>query len=244
MQHYINPSPLNYEMRTARESIEQARMKLAFYEEYMGIVDHLCRRAAEAMEPSRMVRLPRMWYCTEYAQRARMWTKDNVRPTIWVNGQNAVLNIQREAQDENDRPQVLTGEGLIYVNSDPSWEAWKRWSNIIVDQFFQGMRLVREHFGSPAMKDVSVVKTEYSWQSLSMMYETTVPVHTSTRQFPMPIRYAGETYTHQTVGFRLVFKLELPNPPEGVTTMNGCRVEEEEVVETTRRKKKRIICGE
>jgi len=241
---YVNQTPLSYEIKTQKEEIAQSQMKLDFFRTYVGTLDMLCHQVQDALRWKNMVQLPRMWYGTDWGKKTKNWARDNAMPTLLVNGTRCLLRAQRDAEDPSGIPQVLIGKGIIYVTSEPSWEVWYRWSSIVVEQFFEGMLRVRNAFEAPAMKDISVVETEYDWQTLAMHYETATPVHRVTRRFPEPIRYCGELYPDQTVEFFLSFKLELPNPPSGVTTMNGCRVTEEQVTQTTTRKKKRIICGE
>lgn len=238
---YINQHPLRYEIGQLQERIAEKKVKLEYCKSHKDTLDHLCRRIAGVIDGLNLVRLPRTW--SKYYPE-NVWKPDNVMPTVLVNGSMCSLHDNERVYDREDRiVAIKNGTGTIFIDACPTWEVWRRWPTLIIEQFYTTMRAIREEFGSPAMHDYSKTTVEYSYEQLAFLYETKTPVYTATESVNMKNMRYGEDVTELTTKFLLYFRLEIPNAPSGFKgKLFGCQVEEEEVTETRVRTKKRMVC--
>ena len=131
----------------------------------------------------------------------------------------------------------------IYVRSDPSWECWRRWSSVIIDDFYTGMRALTKYYKLP-IKDQSVSQTEYKFETLSMRYQYKEPV----RRINLPAikpaisRYSDMVYDVTRVDFYVNISLEFPNPPNDSVQQDGCHMTTETITETKTKTIRRMKC--
>jgi len=241
---YNGKRPLEYECKSFRERVAESKAQLRFNEAIVGPLEDICERAGKAIEALNLVRLPRVWYTTEYSARKNTWALENTPPTTIVPGQNCHTYADLIGHDDNDLATVVVeGKATCVISSSPSWAAWHRWPDTFITQFYAAMLAVRQEFGSPAMTDYSQVKTRYAYEQLSFRYKTKKPVVILETDLAVAAKRWDRTYTKSTTKFFLDFVLEIPNPPEGYSgSMFGCRVEKEEVTETVTRVKKTMVC--
>ena len=193
--------------------------------------------------------LPMTW--TNVESRAwRLWNTSQelglARPTVTLNRKMVswwATDICR-IQDSRFPRDVTRATSTIFVTSEPSWQTWRRWSTVIIDDFFKAMREVRNEYGIE-WNDRSKVESQYSWDTLSLKYASKAPFKTFMIPLPFPVRepYADEDTTHSKYEMRLEFCLTIPNPPEGEKDNNACHTVEEEVTETRTRKVRRMKCA-
>ena len=239
--------PFAYESNNARETIGRQSAMLEFYNSVTGHTMIHINRVSSALDSTPMVRLPRSWYSTQEVVRRSRWSEDNTIPTIYVNTNTVHVDTYDVGTDKYSsvKQGVISATIKIPVTSDPSWNVWVRWSETIIDQFYEGMRRVRSVYGNPALTDKSNTETESRFDNLTFRYIS--DVIGSIEVLTTPVEYLGTYYDKCSVKYILDFKLEIPNKPEydssdKATGFGSCVIDEETVEVITVRKKRKMRC--
>ena len=239
--------PFAYEINNARETIGRQSAMLEFYNSVAGHTIMHINRVSSALDTKPMVRLPRSWYTTQEVIRRSRWSDDNAIPTIYVNTNTIHIDTYDIGTDKYNsaRQGVISATVKIPVISDPSWNVWVRWSETVIDQFYEGMRRVRGVYGNPVLTDKSNTETESRFDNLTFRYISDV---IGNIEIPItPVEYLGTYYDKCSVKYILDFRLEIPNKPEYDSSDNAngfgsCVIEEETVEVITVRKKRKMRC--
>ncbi len=135
--------------------------------------------------------------------------------------------------------QITKAAVVIYVTCEPCWEAYRRWSSIIIDDFYKSMQAVRSYFG---IKWEDISKTQdVTWGEVEFRYISKAPI-TVIRQDIPPCNYYGDTVNERVTDVRVHFSMTVPNFPDDQKNAANCHVIEEEVTTTSTRKVKRLRC--
>ena len=239
--------PFTYESNIAKETIGRQSAMLEFYNQVAGHTMMHINRVSNALDSTPMVRLPRSWYSNQEVIRSCRWSDGNTIPTIYVNTNTVHIDTYDVGTDKynNTKYGVISATIKIPVISDPSWYVWIRWSETIIDQFYEGMRRVRGVYGNPSLTDKSNTETESRFDNLTFRYISDVIGNIEV--LTTPVEYLGTYYDKCSVKYVLDFKLEIPNKPDYDSSdkaagFGGCVIDEETVEVVTVRKKRKMRC--
>lgn len=233
---------INYNRNESRESMLKADQMLRLRHYVMGHVHAL----AEIVAWTRPTVLPMNWTSIGHKERL-LWVPaplGRALPTVTLPLTSVVWGYSQIMRSRDNVPQEITRSYVsIGFISEPSWQTFKRWSSVIIDDFYRAMRAVRESC-NVEWKDESKTKTEYSWDNVKMRYCSRKPLW----KIKLPINETPDIYdssvihTHCEVDVRVTFTLEIPTPPEQERDGNGCHIVEEVVTETTTKKIRMLKC--
>lgn len=185
---------------------------------------------------TRPAELPMTW--SIYPE--RIWSQ-NVKPVVTIApGRVNWDDIEYAYNDGRSHIEQITKAAVvIYVTCEPCWEAYRRWSSIIIDDFYKAMQAVRNYFG---IKWEDISKTQdVTWGEVEFRYISKTPI-TVIRQDIPPCNYYGDTVNERVTDVRVHFSLTIPNFPDDQKDAANCHVIEEEVTTTSTRKVKRLRC--
>ena len=187
---------------------------------------------------TRPVELPMTW--SLYTE--RIWSQ-NTEPVVTIMPGRVSWDAIEYAYvpGSGGRPidQITKAAVVIYVTCEPCWETYRRWSSIIIDDFYRSMRAVRDYF---EIKWEDISKTQdVTWGEVEFRYVSKEPI-TVIRQDIPPCDWYGEIISVRTTNVRVHFALTIPNFPDDQKNAANCHVIEEEVTVTSKRKVKRLRC--
>ena len=185
---------------------------------------------------TRPVELPMTWSISP----ERIWSQ-NVQPVVTINPNRVNWDDIEYAYNDGSThiEQITKAAVVIYVTCEPCWEAYRRWSSIIIDDFYKAMRAVRDYFD---IKWEDISKTQnVTWGEIEFRYISKAPI-TVIRQDIPPCNYYGNTVNERETDVRVHFSLTIPNFPDDQKNAANCHVIEEEVTTTSTRKVKRLRC--
>jgi hypothetical protein len=164
-------------------------------------------------------------------------------PVVTIPMANIYWSPSSIGRDDNDIPVCVTGATVTMpVVCEPSWYTFKRWSTVLIDDFYAAMRAIRRAY-DVKWRDVSKVETEYSWDNLEFRYNSKAPVWTLEMPIPpVKSRYGDEITRHCSVRVNIQCRLQIPTPPEEERNAPGCHVVEEQITETKTKKIRRMKC--
>lgn len=236
---------LEYEIHNARNEAREESVKHDHLLQLAPRITIIVGELARIIEASRPCRLPMIG--TSMASKEHLlWAPaplGRCLPTVTVPVSNIYWGASSIGRDDNDIPQCVTSASVTMpVVCEPSWYTFKRWSSVIIDDFYAAMRAAKQTYGLK-WKDVSRVQTEYSWDNLDFKYLSKDPVwKIEIPTPPVKSRYGDTILRHCDVRVNLQFRLQIPNPPENERNAPGCHVIEEAVTETKTRKVRRMKC--
>lgn len=194
---------------------------------------------SDIIEGTHPTRLPMVW--SIYPE--RLWDTDHCcLPTVTVPISGINSNYFSVVYGESDYPLMIeTSRTTIYVECCPSWETYRRWSSVIIDDFYCAMRAVREAF-NVKWDDRSKTRVTRSWEQVTLRYFSEEPLWTMRKSLPKPIvdRY-GSQYKETIDNVSVVFSLEIPDAPDGATTP-GCHIVEEVETRVVTEKVRKMKC--
>ena len=187
---------------------------------------------------TRPTELPMTW--SMYPE--RIWSQ-NTRPVVTIMpGRVNWDDIEYVyAPGSGNRPidQIIKAAVVIYVTCEPCWETYRRWSSVIIDDFYRSMKAVRDYFGVN-WEDISKTR-DVTWGEIEFRYLSKEPISVIRQDIPMCDWY-GEPVNERVTEVRVHFALTVPSFPEDQRTAANCHVVEEEVTTTSTRKVKRLRC--
>lgn len=183
---------------------------------------------SEVIENTRPTRLPMVW--SMYPE--RLWDpKYCCEPTVTISMAKVSSTYYEVIYGDNDLPLGIDStRTTIYVTCEPTIEAYRRWSSVIIDDFYRAMRAVRNAFSVGAWYDRSKTRVTHSWERVTLRYISRSDLIVMKKSRPTPIVDAwGGTYSETEDHVQIVFELQIPDD-RGEKQASGCRVVE--VVET------------
>lgn len=205
-------------------------------------IGRFVRQVAGEIARTRPVVLPMTW--SLYPE--RLWDESHsyVKPCLTIRPDLVDFSIDKTADATGRYPtrylEIINAKATVNVTCEPCWEAWKRWSSVIIDDFHKGMDAVRDRWGLK-WRDWSKTTSELKWENLEYRYKSQTPATV----FSYPIAEVeewGAKYNAQTVEVYVNFTLGVPRTPEEERLSGGCTTVEEEVTTTTTKTVVRVKC--
>jgi hypothetical protein len=235
----------DYEIRRDRIQAREDNLRADHMADLGPMLANVIDELARVVERTRPTVLPMTW--TSYSNKLPLlWVPEPLgmaRPTVTLPLNRISWSASGIYRNADSVPVEITGSSVtLCVISEPCWSTYKRWSSVIIDDFYRAMLAVRRHWGVE-WRDISKVKTEYSWDSISMRYQTRKPVHAINVPVSEHVdRYSGEVRTFARAEVFVYFALDIPTPPEAEKNAANCHVVEETVTVTTTKKVKTLKC--
>ena len=183
---------------------------------------------------TRPAELPMTW--SMYPE--RIWSQ-NTMPVVTINPNRVSwVDIER-ANNVGHIEQITKAAVTICVSCEPCWETYRRWSSVIIDDFYKSMRAVRDYFGIN-WEDVSRTQ-DVSWGEVEFRYISKEPISVIRQDIPQ-CNYYGDIINKRVTEVRAHFALAIPNFPDDQKNAANCHVIEEEVIVTSKKKIKRLRC--
>jgi len=185
---------------------------------------------------TRPTELPMTW--SIYPE--RIWSQ-NAKPVVTINPNRVNWDDIEYAYNDGRShiEQITKAAVVIYVTCEPCWEAYRRWSSIIIDDFYKSMQAVRSYFG---IKWEDISKTQdVTWGEVEFRYISKAPITVIKQDIPQ-CNYYGDIINERETDVRVHFSLTIPNFPDDQKNAANCHVIEEEVTTTSTRKVKRLRC--
>ena len=185
---------------------------------------------------TRPTELPMTW--SIYPE--RIWSQ-NAKPVVTINPSRVNWDDIEYAYNDGSThiEQITKAAVVIYVTCEPCWEAYRRWSSVIIDDFYKSMQAVRSYFG---IKWEDISKTQdVTWGEVEFRYISKAPISVIRQDIPH-CDYYGDTVNERVTDVRVHFSLTVPNFPDDQKNAANCHVIEEEVTTTSTRKVKRLRC--
>ena len=185
---------------------------------------------------TRPVELPMTW--SIYPE--RIWSQ-NAKPVVTITPNRVNWDDIEYVYSEGSShiEQIIKAAVVIYVTCEPSWEAYRRWSSVIIDDFYKSMQAVRKYFNIN-WEDISKTQ-DVTWGEVEFRYLSKEPI-TIIRQDIPRCNYYGDIINERVTEVRVHFALTIPNFPDDKKSAANCHVIEEEVTVTSTKKVKRLRC--
>lgn len=239
-------APFQYEIDYNRNESRESQIKADHMKRLGPIVMGHVNELAELVAWSRPTVLPMTW-TTLARKELLMWMPaplGQAMPTITLPLNQITWGYSQMVRNRDNVPlEISSAYVVIPLVSSPSWPTYKRWSSVIIEDFYAAMRAVRDRH-DVKWSDDSKIKTEYSWENIKMRYTSKMPLW----KIKLPINEVHDTYdsekiyTHCDVRVKVSFTLEIPTPPENERNGSNCHIVEEVVTETTTKKVKTMKC--
>ena len=218
-------------------------------EEFMAMFSNdiipVYQRVAELIDGTRPVQVPMVW-STYYPE--RVWaagTQSNAVPCLRVPNTYADITMTDTTYSHSRHSPIdtiLEASTDIMVLCEPCWETYKRWSTVIIDDFYKAMRAVKEAYGIKKWRDASTPKVQYGNPHYTYMLQKGDWLETVSKKMDNPLERYGERIMHQRLNVGIIFRLEIPTPPAEERNLANCHVVEEKVTETVTRSVKSVRC--
>ncbi len=229
----------SYEIQSARVYAATQVVKADIMVGTAPAVLDIMHLVADVIGRTKPVQLPMTW--SMYNE--RIWREESVEPVISIHpGRVAWNDIDCVyAGNAGHRPmqEVTKAAVTIHVSCEPSWETYRRWSSVIIDDFYKAVRAARDYFGIN-WEDISKTQN-VSWGEVEFRYISKEPVSVI-RQGIEEIERYGELIRERVTDVYLHFALTIPNFPDDKKSAANCHVIEEEVTVTSTKKVKRLRC--
>ena len=231
-------SEINYRRNDAIDSLKRADVMIETVEAATGIMNCI----ADVIAGTRPVQLPMVW--SKYPE--NIW-KYNVRPVVTIVPSRADWSADQVVYGRtsvghcSSVEQITRASVTIYVSCDPCWEAYRRWSSVIIEDFYTAMMAVRNHYN---IKWTDISKTQnVSWGEVEFRYLSKDPISVIRQRIPK-VDFYGDVIGERETDVRVQFDFTIPNFPEDQKGSANCHVIEEEITTTTTstRKVKRLRC--
>lgn len=232
------PTVFSYEVNNSRSYAASHTVKADVMVETAGQVMDVMHLVADIIQRAKPTQLPMVW--SKY--RENIWKSENVEPVVTIHPNRVVWNDATCVYSRGNFPsiqEVIKAGVVIYVTCEPCWETYRRWSSVIIDQFYKAARAVRDYFGIN-WEDVSKTQ-DVTWGEVEFGYLSKEPIHIIRQEIPT-CNYYGETVDQRVTEVRVHFALTIPNFPDDQKDAANCHVIEEEVTTTSTRKVKRLRC--
>lgn len=204
-----------------------------------GPVTEIINLVAGIIDLTRPVQLPMTW--SIYPE--RIWQPYNVESVITLNPSRTswteINCVYVPGAGHRPIQEVTKAAVVIFVSCEPSWQTYRRWSSVIIDDFYKSARAVRDYFDI-RWEDISKTQ-QVSWGEIEFRYVSIDPIRVIKTEIPECDRY-GEIITERETEVRVQFSLTIPNFPDDQKNAANCHVIEEEVTTTSTRKVKRLRC--
>lgn len=194
---------------------------------------------ADIIESTRPTRLPMVW--SMYPE--RLWDPEYCcKPTVTIPTAAISSHYWDVVYGERDKPLLIeTSKTTIYVECLPPWNAYSRWSSVIIDDFYRAMRAVRNEFGVE-WDDRSKARVTRSWEKVTLRYFSKDPLWITTMSLPKPVvSQYGTKHYEITDKISIAFSMEIPESPDG-KNMPGCHIVEEVETRVVTEKVRRMKC--
>ena len=228
----------SYEVNSNRSYAASQVVKADVMVETAGCVMDVMHLVGDIIRKTNPTQLPMVW--SRYHE--NIWESKNVEPVVTIHPNRVVWNDTTCVYSRgtfSSIQEVIKAGVVIYVTCEPCWETYRRWSSVIIDNFYKAARAVRDYFGIN-WEDVSKTQ-DVTWGEVEFRYLSKEPIHIIRQEIPT-CNYYGETVDHRVTEVRVHFALTIPNFPDDQKNAANCHVIEEEVTTTSTRKVKRLRC--
>ena len=200
-----------------------------------GLLEKACNELLDIIADASPLNCPMTW-SHDYPE--LMWEpgRGRLSRSVTLNAYATRIEFGDTVSSTNNTFEYKDATVVVKISSSPCREAWRRWSDRIIYDFFNVMRMIRSKYGI-TWKDHSILENIRSWQSPTIMY-TSSSFMDAYRTINFMDRYEN-LHEKQKISFCVECAMVMPIDEEG---KGGCRVIEEEVQEKTTRTKRRVIC--
>ena len=236
----IKPGPtvFSYEVNSNRAYATSQIVKADVMVETAGCVMDVMHLVAGIIQRAKPTQLPMIW--SKY--RENIWRVENVEPVVTIHPNRVVWNDTTCVYSPgsfSSIQEVIKAGVVIHVTCEPCWETYRRWSSVIIDDFYKAARAVRDYFDIN-WEDVSKTQ-DVTWGEVEFRYLSKEPIHIIRQEIPSR-NYYGETVDQRVTEVRVHFALTIPNFPDDQKDAANCHVIEEEVTVVSKKKVKRLRC--
>ncbi len=228
----------SYEVNSNRSYAASQVVKADVMVNTAGCVMDVMHLVASVIRKTNPTQLPMVW--SKYHE--KVWRVENVEPVVTIHPNRVVwndVNCSYNRGSFTSIQEVLKAGVVIYVTCEPCWETYRRWSSVIIDDFYKAARAVRDYFGIN-WEDVSKTQ-DVSWGEVEFRYVSKEPITVIRQEIPSQ-EYYGEIVDQRVTEVRVHFALTIPNFPDSQKDAANCHVIEEEVTVTSKKKVKRLRC--
>ena len=218
---------MNYAMEAGAMLAIQSRLQPVIYE------------VAQIVASTHPTVLPMTW--STYPERLWAPAWGYCRPCVTLNQSNiSYTKLDYRCVSGDRMGEIFRDSTTITIKCEPSWETYKRWGWVMIEDFYRALRALRYAYDID-WEDISEVQTQYAWMGLSYRYVSKKPIETLVTRIEETEQY-GEMISERKTEIKLWAEFCLPNTPEDQQDNANCHVVEEEVTETVKKKVKRIKC--
>lgn len=237
------------DIKYAETVISDASLKIATMKRLAPYADEVFVDIAALVADTRPTVLPMTWTSSVAAERLLWLTGDQGRAHSTVTLRRTDISFSESGwvRDSSGNTLAISEvNSTILVRCEPGWETWRRWSTVILEDFYRAMRAVRSFYHIDWL-DQSKAESRYDWDNLGLRYSSREPLLDIKTPLPHPVvQWYDKSIVVDTCQFKVnvTFMLEFPNPPAGADTkqIGACHSVEEEVVTTTTKKVRRMSC--
>lgn len=236
-------NPMNYYIGYERVAAMDRMKKADFMVAFAPSIKEFCKEVASIIDALNLVQIPMTW--SMYPD--RVWNPMGCPavPCVKIDPTYSDILILSQAYEEAPHSPIkafFRGRYTLTVMCEPCWESYKRWGDIIVEDFFKAMLAVKQHYGFSKWNDGSEPSVRYGDPKYIYSSPIDRPLKVARIPFIEPVNKYGELIDEQVVEMGVSFYLQLPATPEKDKNSANCHVVEETVTETVTKTVKRIKC--
>ena len=237
------------DIKSSESTISDAYMKITTMKRLAPYVDGVFMDVAALVAGTRPTVLPMTWSTAPSGEKVLWLTGDQGRANSTVTLRRSDITFSEcgwVRGSGGDTVAISEVASTILVRCEQGWETWRRWSTVILEDFYRAMRAVRNFYHIDWI-DQSKAESRYDWDNLGLRYRSKMPVLSINSPLPHPVaQWYDASIIVDTCKFdvNVMFMLDFPNPPAGADTrqIGACHSVEEEVTTTTTKKVRRMSC--
>lgn len=212
------------------QEVQASFLKIQLLRRASVVLKSLKNDLTESLENFRFTRLP-VLFPTDQADSTGWWWFSEYAKTSM-----RFLTYEYAASPFDEEKSLRV---FVKIGAEPTWETWRRWKNIYLDEFELVKKWLHHNYGPMHFQDLSVTELMYTFSVVNFRFRTKKPILT----FPVEIFTPWDFNDFQSRNVQVYCDLNLtvPNNPKTLESgmlQTGCKME----VVTTSSKVKKVVC--